>query len=33
VMQQPILLSPKFWAKSMAHFHIVAVIRHSNMRN
>jgi hypothetical protein len=33
MMQQPVLLSSKFCTKSMAHFHIVTVIRHSNMRN
>jgi hypothetical protein len=32
VVQQPLVLSPKFRAKS-AHFHTVAVKRHSSMRN
>jgi hypothetical protein len=33
MMQQPVLLSPEFGAKCFAHFHAVAVKRHSTMRN
>jgi hypothetical protein len=33
VMQQPVLLSPRFRGEVFAYFHTVAVKRHSSMRN